>query len=281
MTVNLRLDISYDGTCFHGWATQSGLRTVQQSIEDALRLVLRLGTSYTLTVAGRTDAGVHAPGQVANIVVPRASLEQRSLHGEAGTLTRRLNKLLDEDIQITRVSEVSPDFDARFSALRRHYEYRVSTSPIGPSPLRRLDTAWWKKPVDIALLQAAGELFVGLHDFAAVCKHKPHATTIRSLEEFSWEDISTPREPDTYLARVTADAFCWSMVRSLVGACLAVGEGRKEPYFPQQLLTMRERSPEVQVAPACGLTLVGVTYPAESEFAERADATRRMRSSAT
>jgi len=278
MTVNLRFDITYDGTNFHGWATQKGgLRTVQQTIEEALHLVLRLDSSYQLTVAGRTDAGVHATGQVANMVIPADRLEQRSIDGDPTRLTRRLNKLLPDDISLLAVSAAPESFDARFGALRRHYEYRVTTRPGGPLPLRRFDTATWKKPVDIDVVSACASAFVGLHDFAALCKHKPHATTIRTVESFTWEDISTPREPQTYLARISADAFCWSMVRSLVGACLAVGEGRRDLSFAPHLLTLSERAADVPVTPACGLTLTGVDYPSNDELASRAEATRRKR----
>ncbi len=278
MTVNLRFDIAYDGTDFHGWASQrDGLRTVQSTLEEVVRLVLRLDESYTLTVAGRTDAGVHATGQVANMVVPASSLEQRSIDGDPGRLTSRLNKLLPADVSLLRVSAVPNDFDSRFSALRRHYEYRVTTRPGGPLPLRRIDTAAWRKPIDIDVVAACAEAFVGLHDFVALCKYKPHATTIRTVESFTWEDISTAREPQTYLARISADAFCWSMVRSLVGACLAVGEGRRGLDFAPRLLTLSQRCDEVPVAPACGLTLTGVDYPDDDQLAARAEATRKRR----
>ncbi|HZK32013.1 MAG TPA: tRNA pseudouridine synthase A, partial [Corynebacterium sp.] len=193
-TLRLRLDLAYDGTDFHGWAAQKdpGLRTVQGLLEDALSRILR--TEVRLTVAGRTDAGVHATAQVAHLDVPRVSLAQRSIDGDPGRLVRRLARFLPEDIRVSAVTEVSPDFDARFSALRRHYRYRISTDPAGALPTRVRDTAAWPKPVDPDLMQEAANALVGLHDFAAFCKARPHASTIRDLQEFSWREVSTPAE---------------------------------------------------------------------------------------
>lgn len=276
--IRLRLDLAYDGTDFHGWARQgdSDLRTVQRSIEDALGLVLRVPAE--LTVAGRTDAGVHASGQVAHVDVPRAALHTRSIDGDPARLVRRLSRLLPDDIRIHGCVAAPPGFDARFSALRRHYHYRVTTHPSGALPTRVRDTTVWPKPVSLPDMQTAADVLVGLHDFAAFCKAKPHATTVRELQEFTWRDISTSAEPELYEAHVVADAFCWSMVRSLVGACLVVGEGRRREDFTAGLLTERSRSPQVPVAAAKGLTLLGVDYPAPAELADRAAATRGRRS---
>ncbi|MEJ5997563.1 tRNA pseudouridine(38-40) synthase TruA [Corynebacterium sp. H130] len=275
-TIRIRLDIAYDGTKFHGWARQEGdIRTVQQSIEDVLSMVLR--QEIQLTVAGRTDAGVHARGQVAHFDVEESAFDQRTIDGDPGRLVRRLARLLPDDIRVSDCREVPKDFDARFSALRRHYIYRISNDPAGVLPTRAMDTAHWAKPVDIAKMQQAADQLVGLHDFAALCKYKPNATTVRDLERFEWIDASTPDEPRLYEAHVTADAFCWSMVRSLVGACLAVGEGRRPTEFAGKLLHLKERCSEVPVAPANGLSLVGVDYPSDDQLAARAEATRGMR----
>ncbi len=276
-SVRLRLDLAYDGTDFHGWAKQKGdLRTVQGEIEQVLAMIARQPAE--LTVAGRTDAGVHARGQVAHVDVPAAVLAHRSIAGDASRLVRRLARLLPDDIRVHAVTQVSTDFDARFSALRRHYVYRVSCDPAGPLPTRFRDTAAWTKPVDVNLMQEAATALVGLHDFAAFCKYKPHATTIRDLQAFAWEDISTPEEPQLYQATVSADAFCWSMVRALVGCCLAVGEGRRDVDFPAVLLGMDTRASENPIAPAKGLTLTRVDYPEQSQLAARAEATRGRRS---
>ncbi|AJE32252.1 tRNA pseudouridine synthase A [Corynebacterium humireducens NBRC 106098 = DSM 45392] len=276
--IRLRLDLAYDGTDFHGWARQKqpGLRTVQGVLEDALSLILRIDAA--LTVAGRTDAGVHAAWQVAHLDVPASSLAQRSIDGDPGRLVRRLARLLPADVRVHAITEAPPGFDARFSALRRHYVYRVTTHPRGPLPTRARDTAHWPRPVVFEDLQAVADVLVGLHDFVAFCRAREHATTIRELQEFTWHDVSTRTEPQLYEAHVTADAFCWNMVRSLVGTCLTVGEGRREASLAGQLLTETERSPLVPLAPAKGLSLHGVDYPADEELASRAEVTRDRRS---
>ncbi|BCJ44317.1 tRNA pseudouridine synthase A [Actinoplanes ianthinogenes] len=270
-TTRLRLDVSYDGADFSGWAVQPGRRTVAGVLIEALRRILGAsGAEWPLglTVAGRTDAGVHATGQVCHIDLPAERYEEL-----AGSLLRRLSALMPPDARVKGVLPVPDTFDARFSATFRRYEYRVCDDGWGPEPLRRYDTLGWLRPLDLDRLNAAAAGLLGEHDFAAFCKRKEHATTIRAINRLDWR-----READrTLVATVQADAFCQAMVRSLVGAMLAVGEGRREPDWPAKLLTLRERSSEVTVAPAHGLTLVAVGYPAETEYAARADATRRLR----
>ena len=274
--MRLRIDLSYDGTDFHGWALQKGeLRTVQQVLEDNLSMILR--HEVELTVAGRTDAGVHAAGQVAHFDIPASALEQRSIDGDPVKLVRRLAKLLPEDVRVHDCQQAPEGFDARFSALERHYVYRITTHPRGALPTRARDTAVWPKPVDIEAMQQAAEQLVGLHDFAAFCKAKPHATTIRDLMSFEWVDVSTPSEPQLYEARVGADAFCWSMVRSLVGCCLRVGEGSRGIDFASEMLALNSRSSHIPLAPAKGLSLVQVDYPADADLAARAAQTRDRR----
>lgn len=277
----LRFDIAYDGTDFHGWAAQRNkptgepVRTVQATLESTLEKVLR--TPVQLTVAGRTDAGVHASGQVAHADVPVSCLDTRSIAGDPGNLVRRVARLLPADVTLRGASFAPPGFDARFSALRRHYVYRVTSSISGPLPTRARDTAHWRRTVDIERMQVAADALLGLNDFAAFCRHKPHATTTRDLQRFQWFDVSTREEPELYEAHVTADAFCWSMVRSLVGACLSVGEGRRAVGFTEQLLAEEKRSPLVPVAEARGLSLVGVDYPEDADLAARAEQTRERR----
>lgn len=274
--VRLRLDLAYDGTDFHGWARQKGeLRTVQQVLEDNLSMILR--HEVELTVAGRTDAGVHAAGQVAHFDISASALEQRSIDGDPVKLVRRLAKLLPEDVRVHDCQQAPEGFDARFSALERHYVYRITTHPRGALPTRARDTAVWPKAVDIEAMQQAAEQLVGLHDFAAFCKAKPHATTIRDLLSFEWVDVSTPSEPQLYEARVGADAFCWSMVRSLVGCCLRVGEGSRGIDFAAEMLALNSRSSHIPLAPAKGLSLVQVDYPADADLAARAAQTRDRR----
>ncbi|GAA1017513.1 tRNA pseudouridine(38-40) synthase TruA [Nocardiopsis tropica] len=257
-----RLDIAYDGTDFSGWARQPERRTVCGVLEESLRTILR--TEVQLTVAGRTDAGVHATGQVAHLDTDVALPDG---------LVRRLARLLPEDVRVTAIAEAPEAFDARFSALRRHYEYRLTDAVYGANPLRARDTAPWRRPVDLDRMQAASDALLGLHDFAAFCRRREGATTVRELQRFAWR-----RDADgVCTAEVSADAFCWSMVRSLVGAVAAVGEGRRSVEWVAGLLDERERSSAINVAAACGLTLVRVDYPADHELAERNLITRERR----
>ncbi|SCL19860.1 tRNA pseudouridine38-40 synthase [Micromonospora nigra] len=265
----LRLDVAYDGTGFSGWAAQPTRRTVAGVLVEALDLVLGAGTATGLTVAGRTDAGVHASGQVCHLDLPTATWRE---HGPK--LLRRLARLLPTDVRVRAMTEVPTDFDARFSATFRRYEYRVTDAPWGAEPLRRHEVLAWPKPLDLDALNAAGAGLVGEHDFAAYCRRKENATTLREVTRLDWR-----RDPDGILvATVQADAFCQAMVRSLVGAMLVAGDGRRGVEWPAGLLTRRERSSEVTVAPAHGLTLVAVGYPEDpAEYARRADLTRRLR----
>jgi tRNA pseudouridine38-40 synthase len=267
-TVRVRLDVAYDGTGFSGWAVQPERRTVAGVLVEQLDRVFGPGAATGLTVAGRTDAGVHATGQVCHLDVPAdrwAAL--------APTLVRRLAGLLPADVRVLRAVEVPAAFDARFAALWRRYEYRVTDAEPGADPLRRVNTLAWPRRLDLDRLNAAAAGLVGEHDFAAFCRRKEHATTIREVSTLRWA-----RDAEQVLvATVQADAFCWSMVRSLVGGMLAVGEGRREPDWPAALLTRRERANDVLVAPAHGLTLVAVGYPADRELAERALVTRNLR----
>ncbi|MEU8335489.1 tRNA pseudouridine(38-40) synthase TruA [Micromonospora tulbaghiae] len=265
----LRLDVSYDGTDFSGWAPQPTRRTVAGVLMQTLHLVLGAGTATGLTVAGRTDAGVHATGQVCHLDLPAAVWREHE-----GRLLRRLARLLPPDVRVRAMTEVPADFDARFSATFRRYEYRVTDAPWGAEPLRRGDTLAWPKPLDLAALNASAAGLVGEHDFAAYCRRKENATTLREVTRLDWR-----RDPDGILvATVQADAFCQNMVRSLVGAMLVAGDGRRPVQWPAGLLTRRERSSEVTVAPAHGLALVEVGYPADpAEYARRAEETRRLR----
>jgi tRNA pseudouridine38-40 synthase len=239
---------------------------VQGDLEEALTRVLR--RPVPLTVAGRTDAGVHATGQVAHADVPRAVWEE-----QRPRLVRRLRGVLPPDIAVHSVDEVPPEFDARFGALRRHYVYRLADADSGPPPLRRADTVGWPRRLDADAMAAAARLLLGLHDFAAFCRHREGATTIRTLGT-----LAVTRDGDLVTVRASADAFCHSMVRSLVGALTAVGEGRRPPEWPAALLARTQRSSEVPVVPPGGLTLVGVDYPPDDELAARAEVTRALRS---
>lgn len=267
-SVRLRLDIAYDGTDFSGWAVQPGRRTVCDVLQGSLTVILR--RPVRLTVAGRTDAGVHASGQVAHLDLPAELYAEHE-----SRLLRRLAGLLPPDIRVKSIGRVSDDFDARFSGLSRNYAYRISDDPWGLDPLRRVDVAHWQRPLDTRAMQAASEQLLGLHNFAAYCRRRPEATTIRTLQRLDWG-----RERDrTIVAQVQADAFCHSMVRSLVGAVIAVGDGRRPVSWPAELLARDERSGLVVVAPAKGLTLVSVDYPPEDELEARNALTRNRRES--
>jgi tRNA pseudouridine38-40 synthase len=259
--VRVRLDVSYDGSDFAGWAVQPGQRTVQGVLEAALRTVLRQ-PAVPLTVAGRTDAGVHAAGQVAHCDIAELPSD----------LVRRLARVLPADLRVRAASEVPAEFDARFSALRRSYEYRIGDAPWGVDPLRSRYVLAWPRPLDVPAMAAAGTGLLGLHDFAAFCRHREGATTVRSLERLTVERVG-----HDITCTVVADAFCHSMVRSLVGALIAVGERRRPVGWPAALLERDRRADEVPVAPAHGLTLVEVGYPPAAEFAARAAETRARR----
>ena len=267
--LRFRIDFAYDGTNFNGWARQPGLRTVQGEIESALSDLTR--TEVELTVAGRTDAGVHATAQVAHFDLP-----ERDKFGKEWVctdLTYRLNRILEEDIRISTITPAPAHFHARFSALRRKYIYKIADGQRQVEPLRRLDIVPWYRALDMEKMNEASAKVLGEHDFATFCKTGGAGTTIRRLETFHWKRLSD----GTLQADVIADAFCYSMVRNLVGAAVRVGEGRFEPQWMAELLANKTRVSESLVFPARGLTLVGVDYPADSELKARAEKTARRR----
>lgn len=263
--VRVRLDLGYDGTDFSGWAAQPGRRTVQGVLTAALDTVLR--EPVRLTVAGRTDAGVHASGQVAHFDVPAEAWT-----AVTGRLVRQLAGVLPADVRVHAATPVGAEFDARFGALWRRYAYRICDAEGGPDPLRRRFVLGHRRGLDEAAMAEAAVGLTGLHDFAAFCRHREGATTIRTLQELVVE-----RRDAEVAVGVRADAFCHSMVRSLVGALLAVGEGRRRVDWPAGLLTRDRRADEVGVAPAHGLTLVEVAYPPDAQLAARAEQTRARR----
>lgn len=288
--VRLRLDIGYDGSGFSGWAVQPGRRTVAGVLGEALATLLR--APVPIVVAGRTDAGVHASGQVAHIDVERGALAGLAprrpptadpLQAALTGLRRRLAGLLPPEVRVMAVSPAPEGFNARFSALRRHYRYRLLSSDWGIPPLTGPGTTWWRRPLDAAAMQQAAAGLVGLHDFAAYCKPREGATTVRDLQSLTVTSSQVATDRGTWYGaelvaiEVTADAFCHSMVRSLVGALIAVGEGRSPVARPGELLQARARTAEIAVAPAGGLTLIGVDYPPDAELASRAEQTRALR----
>ncbi|QAY70113.1 tRNA pseudouridine(38-40) synthase TruA [Xylanimonas protaetiae] len=283
-TVRVRLDLAYDGTLFAGWARQPTLRTVQGALEEGLERLLRttaLGLpAPRLTVAGRTDAGVHARGQVAHVDIPVArwdALPGRSDRGPGESLVARLAGVLPPDVVVHRATLAPAGFDARFSALYRRYAFRIADDAALRDPLRRTHVLWHRRPLDVVAMHDAVQALRGVRDFAAYCKPRPGATTIRELKELDWERPAGGPDAGLVVARVVADAFCHNMVRSLVGASIAVGEGRKDVAWPSEVLASRRRELNAAVVPAHGLTLEEVVYPPDDELAARADRIRAMR----
>jgi len=264
----LRLDLSYDGSGFHGWSRQPGLRTVQQVLEEALSRVLALPAGPALTVAGRTDTGVHARGQVAHADVPSQAWAAAS-----ETAARRLSRVLPADVRVRAIGPAPEGFDARFSALWRRYSYRVCDEPATADPLRRHDTLWYPRPLDITRMNQAAVACLGEHNFAAFCRRREGASTVRELLRLDWQRAA----PGVLVASVVADAFCHNMVRALVGALLAVGDGRRPPGWPAEVLAAGVRDPAVTVIAPHGLCLEEVRYPAAADMAARAATTRQVR----
>ena len=255
----LRLDLSYDGTNFSGWGIQPDRRTVQQTVEEAIATVAQ--AKAETIVAGRTDAGVHATGQVIHIDLPESL--------EISNLAFKLNQVLDADIRINNIEIAPAAFHARFSALRRYYEYRILDGNKVIPPLARFNTEGWYRLLDVDVMNKASTLLLGTHNFAAFCKFREGATTIRTLETFQWR-----RNRDGYLVGdVVADAFCYSMVRNLVGAIVCVADGRKDASWISTLLEDKERVSDSLVFPGRGLTLYKVDYPDAAELLERAKKT--------
>ena len=274
--VRVRLDLAYDGTAYAGWARQVGQLGVAEVVEEGLAKVLRLAAPPRTTVAGRTDAGVHARGQVCHLDIPGtawAAVGGRSSDPPGVALVRRLAGVLPPDVRVRRAALAPRGFDARFSALSRRYAYRLVDDVAGADPLRRNEVVHHARPLDVAAMDVASRSLLGRHDFAAFCRRRAGTTTIRTLLELSWRR----EENGLVVASVAADAFCHSMVRSLVGALLAVGDGRRGADWPAALLAARVRDSRVTVAPAHGLTLEEVSYPPDEELAERARSTRHLR----
>ena len=288
----IRLDLAYDGTFFSGWAAQPGLRTVEGVLTSALVTVLR--EPVRLTVAGRTDAGVHAAAQVVHFDASTeawAALPGRSDRlPEAALLTRLAGVLAREaqaslprtprgagDIVVTGARSVPQAFDARFGALSRRYTYRIADAAAPRDPARRATVLWLPDRLDVRAMEASAEPLLGEHDFLSYCKPRQGATTIRTLRTLTWRRAAGGPDAGLVVLTVVADAFCHSMVRSLVGAGLAVGQGRKPVTWPGELLAARTRDGAAPVAPPHGLTLEEIVYPADDELAAQAERARTTR----
>jgi len=270
--LRLRLDIAYDGTNFSGWSKQPGQRTVQTEVESALQKLTRVNVETI--VAGRTDAGVHASGQVVHVDIPDMELGPYSKKNDwnIDELPYRLNRILDEDVRILSASIAPAGFHARFSALRRYYQYKIVDNNRPILPMRRFDVAPWYRPLDVDVMNQASALLLGENDFAAFCKFREGGTTIRTLEQFSWV-----RSEEGLSAEIVADAFCYSMVRNLVGAVVCVADGRFPIEWVKEVLDNRRRVSDSLVFPSRGLTLVRVDYPPEEQLLSRIEETLRRR----
>ncbi|SDC05155.1 tRNA pseudouridine(38-40) synthase TruA [Nocardioides lianchengensis] len=262
--MRIRIDLAYDGTDFRGWATQPGLRTVQETLGSALATVLRVDR-VDLVCAGRTDAGVHARGQVVHVDLAEEP--------DLDRLVRRLNGVLPPDVRVRRAAVAADGFDARFSALWRRYAYRIADRSDLLDPLTRSHVLAWPRPLDEELMNQASATLVGQQDFASFCKQREGATTIRTLLDLTW----TRTHGGLLVGTVRADAFCHSMVRALVGCLVAVGEGRKPVEWAAEMLHAQRRDPAVAVLHAHGLTLEEVAYPVDDELAARNQLTRAKR----
>lgn len=279
--LRVRMDLSYDGGPFSGWAVQPALRTVQGCLEEALELVIR--RPVRVTVAGRTDAGVHARGQVVHIdLSPEewSRLSRGGLYEPAAALQRKLrgalSRVLAGDhgaIEIHDAGLAPSGFDARFSALWRRYSYRIADGPERWDPLLRGLTLWHKAALDVELMNQGASLLLGLQDFRAYCRPREGATTIRELQRFSF----ARGEDGVIVATVQADAFCHNMVRSLVGGALRVGEGLETPQWMHDRMLAGVRDAKSVLAAPHPLVLEEVAYPADSELLARAELTRAKR----
>ena len=267
--LRFRIDFSYDGSAFSGWAKQPDQRTIQGEMEVALSGLVR--NRVDLIVAGRTDAGVHASMQVAHFDLPESDKYGNPWNTQ--DLQYRLNRMLSEEILVRAISRAPDHFHARFSALRRTYIYKIADGQQDIDPLKRFDITPWYRHLDLSRLNEASRRLLGDHDFATFCKLGGSGTTLRRLEEFSWQRMAD----STLLARVTADAFCYSMVRNLVGAVVCVGESRFEPEWISSLLANKTRVSESMVFPARGLTLIAIEYPADDLLEARFKVTARRR----
>lgn len=294
--MRLELHCGYDGTDFHGWARQPGLRTVQGVIEEKLALVLGLRRpghpdepAPALVVAGRTDAGVHAREQICHVDIDDHFLQR--FRGSCGDLDpceglrRRLGSLMPDDIVLTSIHPAPTGFDARFSALERTYVYRVCDNEQFHDPLTRRFVLFTRHHLDDERLAACAERIAGLRDFGSFAIPNPGGTTIREVKKAFWTRRPVVRkaegqvEPFSGILEFTivADAFARSMVRSLVGAQISVGEGKKSVEWFESKLENPHRESDTGPIAAKGLCLEHIVYPVVEELGERANRIRARR----
>ena len=255
-----RLLVAYDGSRYHGFADNAGVRTVAGDIAEAISRIA--GGPVKITGAGRTDAGVHAWGQVVSADLP----ETIDLQG----LPRRLTKMCAPGLVVRSAQWADPDFDARFSARWRHYRYLVLNEPVGDPILEH--SAWWvPAPLDLSLMRLGCDPLIGEHDFSSFCRRPAEspstegeqrpASLVRRVLEARWSTARSDKNQSLLWFDVRATAFCHQMVRSIVGTLVDVGLGKIAPGSIREILVARDRSRAGQVAPPQGLTLWEVGYP--------------------
>ncbi len=269
--VRFRLDLAYDGTDFVGWAKQPNHRTVAGELLKTFEKIFgKSDDDFSMRVAGRTDAGVHAKHQVCHLDIPEDRLVRI---GRDPLNAKRLNTLLPDDVIAHEFEPVSADFDARFSALGRHYRYTIADTQNKKDPRLVRYALEYKRMLDVEVLNQAASVLVGLHDFAAFCKPRKGASTIRNLKE-----LHAVRQPDGLITiEIHADAFCHNMVRALVGSIVAVADSRITIADLERVLKTGSRGNRFRVVAAKGLSLESVDYPNPSEYAKQAELTRVMR----
>ena len=248
----LRVDLTYDGTNFSGWAKQPNQRTIQEEFEKALTTILR--TPVTTIVAGRTDAGVHAKHQVLHSDIP--------IDSKIDNLTFRLNQFLTDEIRVLSTAWAPVNFHARFTAQSRTYQYKIIDGGQVMAPLDRYDSVEWFRKLDINLMNLGSNLLLGEHDFFAYCKFREGGSTVKNLLKFEWHRD----ENSIVIGEIQANSFRYNMVRNLVGAAVCVGEGRFEPKWMKKVLDERLRVSDSYVFPAKGLTLISISYPEIDQY---------------
>ena len=251
--VRVRMNVAYDGTPFHGFARNPDVVTVQSELENTLAQVLR--HQVTVTGAGRTDAGVHARGQV-------VSFDADESHFEPGALSRALNRMLGPTIAVDKIETAPPSFDARFSCTGRSYRYHVFNRAV-IDPLTRHFTWHVRDRLDIDAMQRASEAIIGTHDFTSFSKRnksKPQQLFVRTVRQAQWRRSGDTVSGDTVTFEITASAFTHQMVRSLVGMCVEIGRGRRCVADMGVVLRALSRDAAPSPAPSRGLVLWRAHY---------------------
>lgn len=262
--IRIRGEVAYDGKDFSGWGFQPDRRTVQGSLEEAFTQIIG-GDRTVVQCAGRTDAGVHASGQVMHLDIPVEWSERLS------DLAYKVNAILDDDVVVKALVHTNQNFDARFAALSRSYTYFIQEGLR--DPLTRDRVYQHRAYLDVEAMNDASQVLLGLHDFSAFCKKTDYGTSIRNLKKFTW----TRTSDGLIRVDITSDAFCYSMVRALVGAVISIGEGKRTKEWLAGYLAKGEKDPAVYLVPGHPLTLVAVEYPEESEYADRIKKTLKTR----